>query len=63
MPANAKLTIEITHVPMSGRDAAPAKLHATSMEAVASAFGELTVPVRETVDGAVYRVRLFPVIE
>lgn len=58
LPANAKLTVEVTHVATSGRNEAPAELHATSMEATVTASGELKVPVRQTVDGAVYRVRL-----
>ena len=58
LPANAELTVEITRVTMSGRNAAPAELHVTSMKAVVSALGDLTVPVQETVDHAVYRVRL-----
>jgi len=58
LPANAKLTVEVTHVAMSGRDAAPAELPATSTVAVVTAVGELKVALRDTADHAVYRVRL-----
>ena len=63
LPTNAKLTAEVTHVTMSGREAAPTELHRTSMKVAVAATGELTVPVRGTVDGAVYRVALLPGIE
>ena len=58
MPANAKLTVEVTHVAMSGRDAAPTELPVTSMTGVVTAAGELKVPLGETADGALYRVSL-----
>jgi hypothetical protein len=56
--ANTKLTVEVTYVAMSGRDAAPAELPATSTVAVVTAAGELKVPLREMADHAVYRIRL-----
>ena len=58
LPAHAKLTVEITHVAASGRDAALAELPLTVAAAVATAAGELKVPVGEAADGGIYHVRL-----